>query len=291
MTLHERRARRVGIAGLAAIAAGCLAGCAVSSGSARQASAGPTVGGFSAVTVEERAGIPTQIAVGAVGYGMQRVYVMRRAAARDRQPLIIFFHGYGTATVAGQEPWLTHMADRATLAWPVYDQPPFDGTTGATKMFPAAAAGLRTALSRLRATGLIASGDLVVAGYSLGGGLAADYAAAAPRFGLPRPRALYLVFPGRGLCHGRVRLPPQPGEIGPGTRILALASPNDLLAGTCTARAIVRAAVEVPASRKQLRLVRDYWVGDHFAPTRTGPQEQATFWRPLDRILAEIPRP
>ena len=70
-----------------------------------------------------------------------------------------------------------------------------------------------------------------------------------------------------------------------------LASNNDLLAGTCGGREMIREAVEVPDSRKQLRLIRDFEVGDHFAPTRSSRKEKKTFWQPLDRIVADGPPP
>lgn len=283
-------ARHAG-AGLAAVAALAALGLAARGGLpvlGASTTAPPTVPGFSVVSPAERAGLPGRIAIGSVGEGPRRVYVMRSETAHGPQPLIIFFHGYGTATVAGQEPWLTHMAERATVAWPVYDQPPFDARHGARQMFPSAAAGLKSALRRMRANHLVTPGSVIAAGYSLGGALAADYATSARRVGLPEPRALYAVFPGRGLCNGPVRLPPQPGLIGRRTRVLALASPHDLLAGTCGARAILHRAARVPQSRKQLHIVRRFDVGDHFAPTRTGPEEKATFWAPLDRIVAAI---
>ena len=204
-------------------------------GATTQTRAGPGIRGTDPVTTVQRAGIPPRIAMGALGRGMERVYIMRRATATARQPLIVFFHGYGTATVAGQEPWLTHMAEEATVAWPVYDEAPFDGSTGAARMFPAAAAGLRAALARLQAERLVSKRDLVVGGFSLGGALAWDYAKAAARFDLPPPRALYVVFPGEGLCQHPARLPEQRGAIAHGVRVLAIASPNDLLAGTCLA--------------------------------------------------------
>ncbi len=277
-----------GLAAVAALAAPGLAACGGLPGLGTSTTAPPAVPGFRAVSPAERAGMPRKIAIGSVGEGARRVYVMRSETAHGRQPLIIFFHGYGTATVAGQEPWLTHMAEHATVAWPVYAKPPFDARRGARRMFPSAAAGLRAALRRMRANHLVTPGSVVVAGYSLGGALAADYATSAQRVGLPQPRALYAVFPGRGLCNRRVRLPPQPGLIGPRTRVLALASPHDLLAGTCGARAILHRAARVPSSRKQLRIVRSFDVGDHFAPSRTGREEKATFWSPLDRIVAAI---
>lgn len=285
----RRAPQLVAAVAVVALALGGLAAYAMSR-SAEPKRTEPTVAGFRAVTAPERAGIKDEIAMGVVGAGARRVYVLRREAATGPQPLVIFFHGYGTATVAGQEPWLSHLTKRATVAWPVYAKPPFDGERGADEMFPSAADGLRKALRRLRARHLVSDGAPIVAGYSLGGALAADYAAAAPRFGLPRPSALYAVFPGRGLCGGRVRLPPQPGEIGSRTRILTLASTHDLLAGTCEARAIVADAERVPDSMKTLDLVRDFELGDHFAPTRSGPQERAEFWKPLDRLLSAAPQ-
>jgi len=100
------------------------------------------------------------------------------------------------------------------------------------------------------------------------------------------PRAIFSVYPGRTLPRVPRGLPEiPPGRIPAGTRIEALASRDDGVVGTATARAIVRGATRADAS---LTLVRDEAVDDHQAPLRSDAAARRAFWAPLDRLISEV---
>jgi acetyl esterase/lipase len=214
-----------------------------------------------------------------VGRGVRSAIVVRPRPARPAAPVVVFLHGWTAVDPAPYAPWLRHLvAGGATVVYPAYQQVPFLDVRTPLRNVRAA---LRTALARIGR-----HGPLVAAGHSAGGALAADLAASARRTGLPVPRAVYAVYPGRALRGFALRLAGPPlSRIPAPVRILALASPTDEVVGTATARAIVRGARRVPENRRTLRIIRAPAVGDHLAPQRDGARERRTFWRPLDGLV------
>jgi len=195
--------------------------------------------------------------------------------------VVVFLHGWGAVLPEAYGPWLLHLVRRgATVVYPTYQASLVD-VQGA---LPNLLAALRTALARLEG-----HGPVVAAGHSAGGALAVDLAASAARAGLPAPRAVLSVFPGRGLRGVPLRLPAaDPAAIPPSTRLLVLASERDEVVGTGTARNLVRRAVSVPRERRALRLVEDGAVDDHGAPQRHDAAARRAFWAPLDRLVQGV---
>jgi pimeloyl-ACP methyl ester carboxylesterase len=195
-------------------------------------------------------------------------------------PVVVFLHGWGAPDPAFYRPWLEHLARRGNaVVYPRYQdsfvEPPRQALGNVL-------AALRIALAR---PGLDPS-TLVAAGHSAGGALAADYAALAATADLPAPRAIFAVYPGRRLPRVPRGLPEIPPRLIPaGTRIEALASRDDVIVGTGTARAIVRGATRADA---RLVLVEDEAVDDHQAPLRTGAAARRAFWAPLDRLIERV---
>jgi pimeloyl-ACP methyl ester carboxylesterase len=195
-------------------------------------------------------------------------------------PVVVFLHGWGAPDPAFYRPWLEHLARRGNaVVYPRYQdsfvEPPRQALGNVL-------AALRIALAR---PGLDTSA-LVVAGHSAGGALAADYAALAATADLPAPRAIFAVYPGRRLPRVPRGLPEIPPRLIPaGTRIEALASRDDVIVGTGTARAIVRGATRADA---RLVLVEDEAADDHQAPLRTGTAARRAFWAPLDRLIEQV---
>lgn len=229
----------------------------------------------------ERGSLPYDVEIGAVGRGARRVYILRPSNGK-RGPLVLFLHGYGSATVAGYEPWLAHLVRRgATVLFPAYQRRPYDDRRLAPESLDNLTQGLPAAL---RLVGVPEEG-LVAAGVSAGGALAVDYAVSAKELGLPPARAVYSVYPGRGVPGGRIVIPPRRGSPPSSTRMVAVASPTDREAGTDWARELLAGATAVPESRKRLILVRRPEVGDHSAPGRSDREARRTFWGPLDRLV------
>ncbi|MBJ7520971.1 MAG: alpha/beta hydrolase fold domain-containing protein [Solirubrobacteraceae bacterium] len=245
----------------------------------------PFIPGMEPVTRNERLLIPKSIEMGRVGEGANAVFVMRRVDAPPDQPLLIWIHGYGTASVGSQEQWLRHMTRRATVVFPVYTQFPFPvGPRFGQIAWPIVARALRRTLPKLQYD----PQKVIVGGYSLGGALANDYAFNWRAEGLPLPYGLFSLFSGRRLERGDIYLPRQKGTLSPKTDVVQMASVNDLLAGTREASFMIS---KTPKSApRRLIIVRNYAYGDHFAPTRTGREERERFWEPLDELIDRVNR-
>lgn len=247
------------------------------------AGASPTVADLSTPRTGERNQVPYDIEVGAVGEGVERAFVLREKGARDGQPLLLFFHGWGGHTTAKYEPWLTHLARQGfTIVFPAYQEPPYDPESDdAVKAFDNAVAGIRLALAEVK----VNRGLVVATGVSAGGALAEDYGRAAKRLGLPAAKVIYAVYPGRGLPQIGNVLPVQPGKLPSDVRVGAVASPHDTWAGTRWAEDIMARAAHLPKSRRKLMLVRSEAIGDHAAPLRATPEARVAFWAPLDALI------
>ena len=213
-----------------------------------------------------------------VGQGAQAVAIFRPAgSARTPGPVVILLHGWVAIDAARYGGWIGHLVRAGvTVLFPAYQtKPAYETTTPLANLL----AGLRLALPQTS----IAPGRLVVAGHSAGGALAADYAAVAADHGLPRPAAVFSVYPGRKLRHLKVPIPSTDlAQIAPGTRVVALAGERDSAVGSGTARRIVQRAIRADAT---LRIVTDDDVDEHDAPRGSSGAVQRAFWAPLDALV------
>jgi acetyl esterase/lipase len=214
-----------------------------------------------------------------VGSGPEAAAIFRSAGATDSPgPVVIFLHGWVAIDPERYGAWIAHLVDEGvTVIFPAYQsKPAYDTTTPLADLL----AGVRAALAQVA----LAPGRLVVAGHSAGGALAADYAAVAADHGLPRPAAVFSVYPGRKLRHLDVPIPATDlAQIAPGTRVLALAGQRDTAVGSGTARRIAREAIRADAT---LRIVRDDDADEHSDPRHANRAAQQAFWAPLDALIA-----
>lgn len=177
----------------------------------------------------------------------------------------------GTGDIAGNE--IRHLVtEKRVVVYPRYQPGP---AALPSTILPAAIRGARRAFARLPAPR-----SVVAAGHSAGGALAADITAVAKRAGLPVPRAVLAVYPGRSF----VGMPPQIhsrdlSRIPRSTEVFALASERDDVVGTRDARQIARDA------HGELKLVTERSVAGHLAPTLATKAARRTFWAELDRLL------
>lgn len=217
-----------------------------------------------------------------VGAGAQAAAIFRPAGSAGAPgPVVIFLHGWVAIDPARYGRWIGHLVDQgATVIFPAYQtKPAYDTTTPLGNVL----AGVRAALARVA----LEPGRLVIAGHSVGGALAADYAAVAADHGLPAPAAVFSVYPGRKLRHLKVPIPAVDlMQIAPGTRVIAVAGERDTSVGSGTARRIARGAARADA---RLVIVRDDAVDLHRAPRTFSGAAQRTFWAPLDALIADTP--
>ena len=209
-----------------------------------------------------------------VGDGPLTTTILRPAELEEPAPVVLFLHGWGATLPRYYRPWLEHLARGGNaVLYPRYQD---SVVTPPPQTLGNALAGVRLALDAIEED----PDSLVVVGHSAGGALAADYAAVAQRVGLPVPRAVYSVYPGRSLRGLPARIPEIPG-IPRDVRVVVAGSTADTIVGTVVARRIARAA---PDGRYEE--VRDPAVRDHLGPQRAGPRSRAVFWARLDRLIA-----
>jgi len=191
--------------------------------------------------------------------------------------VVVFLHGWAGVDAAFYGAWIDHLVRRGTtVIYPAYQEAPFVDT--ATPL-PNTLVALRRAFEEVDVDG----SRLVVAGHSAGGALSADYAASAGAAGLPRPAAVFSVYPGRAIGDVEAQLKAVDGRrIAPGTRVLVYGGARDTLVGTRWARQIARDATRADVT---LKIVREAAVADHAAPARDSSAARRTFWKPLDRLV------
>jgi acetyl esterase/lipase len=142
-------------------------------------------------------------------------------------------------------------------------------------------------------------------GHSAGAAIAADLAALAAERGLPAPRALMCVQPGRGTRRARSVFFPAADyrKIPKDAALLVLVGEDDRIVGQGEARRIFRGTPQIPAGRKDYVLVRTDrhgsppLVADHVSPCspmrpnpiirgrRINALDYYAYWRLLDALL------
>jgi hypothetical protein len=146
-------------------------------------------------------------------------------------------------------------------------------------------AGVRASAKRVALDGL----PVLALGYSRGGALAVEYAAVAALQGLPVPDRIMSVFPGG---EGNVGAAVDLRSIDHSTRLLILLGEDDTVVDGAGARYLLARlrVARYPGANVSLDFVRSSptFRADHFAVFGTSDAAKAAFWRPADRLLAEL---
>ena len=128
--------------------------------------------------------------------GAQQYWIFEPDTYRAPLPVIAFFHGWGAMDPKGYGLWLRHMVRRGAIV--IY--PRFQGSlfTPANEMTPNSIDTLKHAFNELKLRNPLAATDsFVVVGHSIGAIIAANIAALAAENGLPSPKAVFAVQPGK----------------------------------------------------------------------------------------------
>jgi len=173
-------------------------------------------------------------------------------------PLVVFVHGWSVMQPDLYRAWIEHIVRHgAIVLYPRYQD---SLKTPAGEFLPNAAEAVRQGIAELQSGRLGVRADLqrlAYVGHSAGGLIASGLAAGYRRLGLPRPRALFAVEPGRsqGPRWRQVPLEPLSG-IPPGTLLLALCGDEDERVGCDDARRIYSESTQVEGADKNLLLLR-----------------------------------
>lgn len=199
----------------------------------------------------------------------------------DRQPLVIFFHGFTAVDPIVYREWIDHIVRRgATVIYPDYQTiNPFGVRPSA--YFSNAVDGIRAALDLLDGGRTPPDRSrVVVVGHSAGGILAARYAAEAASIELPIPLAVMPVQPGGcDVCGGFAFLGIPLGDLGeidPATRLVIVTGDADHVVGMSGADAIWLATGQMDFTRRDDLELRSDAQGEpdlratHLAPLTGG---------------------
>jgi pimeloyl-ACP methyl ester carboxylesterase len=122
-------------------------------------------------------------------------------------PLVVFNHGWLAYRPGAYRAWTEHLVKRGNIVvYPLYQDSPF---TRGEQFTPNAIRAVKDAILELQ-TGHHVRPELdkfAIVGHSAGGVITADMAVRAGAEGLPVPKALMIVEPGRGELGGRPGLP------------------------------------------------------------------------------------
>jgi len=193
----------------------------------------------------------------------------------EQAPVIVFSHGWGGVDPAPYRAWIDHIVRRGNIV--VYPRFQTDNRTPPREFTLNAIAAVRAALDVLRNDPNRVPADpgrFALVGHSIGGALSANLAALAERAGLPPPRAVMSVEPGKTWSlTRRVAFPLEDLSTVPrDTLLLAVAGDRDRIARDVDARRIYHETTQVPPQNKNLVLVASDYYGSppleahHFAP-------------------------
>lgn len=198
-------------------------------------------------------------------------------------PVVVLFHGYAAVDPARYREWIDHMVWRGALVvFPDYQWRRLIGDDW-RDFFPNALTGVTDALAELDTLwpGLADRNRVSVVGHSLGGVLAANYAASARAANLPEADILVVLQPGG--CSGCEPLLGTDGvpliglkRIPPSTRAVVVVAEDDDVVSDRAADLIWQGLSSVPREHRDFVLLRSDHHGEpdlratHFV-TETGP--------------------
>jgi hypothetical protein len=251
------------------------------------ASAALLLGALAAVAAAPSTQAAGDVVERRVGAGADGLYVFT-PSGRPWRNVVVFVHGHGDQreiTPYYHRPWLRHLADRGNaVLYPRYETRP--GGHGAVGHIE------RAVTSGLRVLRASPRTPVIGIGYSRGGRLVVDWAAAAAA--PHRPRAILSVFPG-----GSEDRPEDLSRLARGTRIAILVGDRDSVVGSFGAAALLNALSAAGFDKRNVAVAtvrsRRGFRATHAAPLSTSRHARAAFWAPADRLIARasarVPQP
>lgn len=227
-----------------------------------------------------------------------------RPVLDQRLPLVIFLHGFSAVDPRAYGAWLDHIVQRgAIVVYPTYQS--VDAFISGTDQYLAnAETGIRAAVKDLDAGSpdAIDPARVGLAGHSVGGWLAAQYALSAADAGLPVPTAVMSLMPGGcelcGSVAATLRIPSDlDGTLDPDTRALLFEVASDPVVGTGGGDRIWRSFLQLPpAQRSRVTLSGDDHgspplVAGHNTPETTGAGQPdaldfGAIWKLFDGLMS-----
>ncbi|NOZ20124.1 MAG: alpha/beta hydrolase fold domain-containing protein [Planctomycetes bacterium] len=194
--------------------------------------------------------------------------------APESAPVVVFNHGWGAVNPMTYGAWIEHIVRRGNIViYPRYQakwrHPPGEITQNAVDA-------VKAAIGRLQGKGHVRPqlDKFAIVGHSAGGQITANMAALAASAGLPQPRAIMCVQPGKSWSLAkRIQIPlVDLSTIPEGALLLAVVGDCDNIARDIDAKRIFNESSRVPLANKDfVTIVTDRHgspplVADHFSP-------------------------
>ena len=180
-------------------------------------------------------------------------------------PVVIFLHGWSGMNPAHYGGWIDHLARRGNIV--IFPRYQASLRTPVKDFTPHAVQALQSAFAELKKSDHVQPelDKVAVVGHSMGGELTPNVAALAKESGLPVPKALMTVEPGKTWTLSemiRVHLEDLT-KIDPSTLLLAVAGEDDNIARDIDAKKIFKGTPQIPPANKNYIVVRS---DDHGKP-------------------------
>ncbi len=215
----------------------------------------------------------------ACGQGDTKSWIFEPDDPKPAQaPLIVFNHGWGGTNPATYGAWIEHLVRRGNIVvYPVY-QDEEEWRYPTNKITPNAIAAVKNALECMRAdVKRYVQPDMekfAILGHSAGGLITANMAALAASAGLPVPKAIMCVQPGKTWAKSeRVAIPLDDlSSITSDTLLLVVVGDHDQVVQDVDAKKIFKGARQIPLHQKDFVVMVSDAHGvpaleaDHFAP-------------------------
>lgn len=217
----------------------------------------------------------SQIITYSYGQGAQQYWIFEPASPKPNSaPVIVFNHGWAATNPLIYQAWINHLVKKGNIViFPRYQNNIFDSSDNFTQN---AIYSVKDALKQLQ------SGDhvrpqmenLAIVGHSAGGLISINMAAQASSAGIPLPKAVFCVEPGKSRS-GEDKMGPvmeNLSNISPNTLLLTLAGDRDDIVGNSDAKKIISDTPQIPVENKDyvLMVSDDYGnpplEADHLAP-------------------------
>jgi dienelactone hydrolase len=189
-------------------------------------------------------------------------------------PVIVFMHGWGATTPIFYQAWINHLVKKGNIV--IYPRYQVDITTPSDNFTPNSIRAVKEALNELEKEDHVKPqlDKFAIVGHSAGGLISVNLASLAESEGLPIPKAVFAVEPGKSRSSNDTVGPvlENLSKINPNTLLLTIAGENDDWVGDQDSRRIIRDTTQIPLENKDfLLLVTDKHgepplLADHFAP-------------------------
>jgi acetyl esterase/lipase len=215
------------------------------------------------------------VTVNSFGVGEDQYWIFEPSSPKPSSaPVIVFLHGWGITTPAVYRAWINHLVrDGNIVIYPRYQK---DLSTPSDHFTPNSIRAVKEAIEQLQTGDHVKPqlNNFAIVGHSAGGLLSVNMAALASSQGIPQPKAVFAVEPGKSRSSADTTGPilENLSKIPSDTLLLTMAGDKDNWVGQEDAINIIKETTNVPLHNKDFILMRSDYngyppvVADHLAP-------------------------